>query len=201
MRGNVIAVTVLNGPHFEHKLAFLSPIDWLNQNRQFPGDPNGTLNQRTAYVVFNEVVSRCDALADLHGGDIGEDLDSMMIYGSGGGEEVEKMSLDMARCFDAEYVSKLPETVSGLSMTVQAKYRIPCVTSEAGAPYPLRERHIMFHYDGVMNILKYFKVIPGEPVIVDPVKNPMGYRYKFEHGGGYGAGSTRAGHKSRRERR
>lgn len=183
MSGNVIAVTVLNGPHFEHKSAFLSPIDRLNQNRQFPGDPEGTLSQRTAYVVFNEVVSRCDALADLHGGDIGEDIDSMMIYGSGGGEEVEKMALDMARCFDTEYVSKLPETVSGLTMTAQAKYGIPCVTSEAGAPYPVRERHILFHYDGVMNILKYFKVLPGDPKLVDPVKNPKGYRYKSEHGG------------------
>lgn len=183
MDGNVIAVTVLNGPHFEHKSAFLSPIDRLNQNRQFPGNPDGTLSQRTAYVVFNDVVSRCDALADLHGGDIGEDIDSMMIYGSGGGEEVERMALDMARCFDTEYVSKLPETVSGLSMTAQAKYGIPCVTSEAGAPYPVRERHIRFHYDGVMNLLKYFKVIQGEPVLVDPVKNPKGYRFKAEYGG------------------
>ncbi len=149
MSGNVIAVTVLNGPHFEHRSAFLSPIDQLNQNRQFPGDPEGTLSKRTAYVVFQEVISRCDALADLHGGDIGEDIDSMVIAGGGGGEDVERMAIDMARCFPTEYVSQLPASVSGLTMTAQKEYGIPCVTSEAGTPYPVRERHIQFHYEGV----------------------------------------------------
>ncbi len=183
MSGNVIAVTVLNGPHFEHRTAFLSPIDMVNQNRQFPGSPDGTLSQRTAYMVFKEVVSRCDALADLHGGDIGEDIDSMMIVGSGGGEEVEKVALDMAKCFDTDYVSLLPSGMTGLTLSAQSKYGIPCVTSEAGAPYPVRERHIRFHYDGVMNILKYFNVLEGEPAMVDPVINPRSIIFKAEHGG------------------
>lgn len=183
MSGNVIAVTVLNGPHFEHKSAFMSPVDRLNQNRQFPGTPDGTLSQRTAYVVFQEIVSRCDALADLHGGDIGEDIDSMMIAGRGGGEEVEKMALDMAKCFDTDYISLLPESIKGLTLSAQTLYGIPCVTSEAGAPYPVRERHIRFHYDGVMNILKYFKILEGKPRMVDPVINPKSVSFKAEHGG------------------
>ena len=183
MTGSVIAVTVLNGPHFEHRSAFLSPIDQLNQNRQFPGTADGTLSQRTAYVVFNELVSKCDALADLHGGDIGEDIDNMVIAGRGGGEEVEKTAVDMASCFPTEYISQLPERVSGLTMTAQKEYGIPCVTSEAGTPYPVREEHIVFHYEGIMNILKYFKILPGEPVLAKPVVNPKGYRFKSEYGG------------------
>jgi predicted deacylase len=183
MTGNVIAVTVLNGPHFEHRSAFLSPIDQLNQNRQFPGDPDGTLSRRTAYVVFKEVVSRSDALVDLHGGDIGEDIDSMVIAGSGGGEEVDAMALDMARCFPTEYISRLPETVSGLSMIAQKEYGIPCVTSEAGTPYPVRERHIQFHYYGIMNVLKYFGVLLGAPVLVEAEISPKGYRCKANNGG------------------
>ena len=183
MSGNVIAVTVLNGPHFEHRSAFLSPIDQLNQNRQFPGDPDGTLSKRTAYVVFQEVASRCDGLVDLHGGDIGEDIDSMVIAGGGGGEDVEKMAIDMARCFPTEYISQLPASVSGLTMTAQKEYGIPCVTSEAGTPYPVRERHIQFHYEGVLNILKYFKVLPGEPTLAEAAINPKGYRFKASNAG------------------
>lgn len=183
MSGNVIAVTVLNGPHFEHRSAFLSPIDQLNQNRQFPGEPDGTLSKRTAYVVFQEVASRCDGLVDLHGGDIGEDIDSMVIAGGGGGEDVEKMAIDMARCFPTEYISQLPDSVSGLTMTAQKEYGIPSVTSEAGTPYPVRERHIQFHYEGVMNILKYFKVLSGEPTLADAAINPKGYRFKASNAG------------------
>ena len=183
MSGSIVAVTVLNGPHFEHRSAFLSPIDQLNQNRQFPGIADGTLSQRTAYVVFNELVSKCDALADLHGGDIGEDIDCMVIAGKGGGQDVEKAAVDMASCFPTEYISQLPERVSGLTMTAQKEYGIPCVTSEAGTPYPVREEHILFHYEGVMNILKYFKILPGEPKLSKPVINPKGHRFKTEHAG------------------
>jgi predicted deacylase len=183
MSGSVVAVTVLNGPHFEHRTAFLSPIDQLNQNRQFPGDPNGTLSQRTAYVVFEELVSKCNALADLHGGDIGEDIDSMVIAGGGGGEEVEKMAVDMARCFPTEYIQKFPENLSGLSMSAQRLYGIPCVTSEAGTPYPVRKRHVNFHFEGIMNILKYFRVIPGELKLVDAVINPKTHRFNASYGG------------------
>jgi hypothetical protein len=181
--GNVIAITVLNGPQFEHRSAFLSPLDQQNQNRQFPGDPEGPLSKRTAYVVFQEIVSRCDALADLHGGDIGEDIDSMVIAGSGGGEAVERMAIDMARCFPTEFISKLPESVNGLTMTAQKQYGIPCVTSEAGTPYPVRERHIQFHYEGIMNILRYFDVLPGEPVLADAAISPKGYRFKASNAG------------------
>jgi predicted deacylase len=183
MSGNVIAITVLNGPHFEHRSAFLSPIDQLNQNRQFPGDPDGTLSRRTAYIAFNEVVSNCDALADLHGGDIGEDIDCMVIAGTGGGETVDAAALDMARCFPTEYISKLPETITGLSMVAQKEYGIPCVTSEAGTPYPIRERHIQFHYDGIINILKYFGVLPGDPILADAAISPKGYRYRAKNSG------------------
>ncbi|GAG83521.1 unnamed protein product, partial [marine sediment metagenome] len=91
MSGNVIAVTVLNGPHFEYRSRDLSPVDQLNQNRQFPGDPKGTLSKRTAHVVSKEVISKCDAMADLHAGDIGEDADAWVIAGKGGGDENEKM--------------------------------------------------------------------------------------------------------------
>ena len=182
MSGSVVAVTVLNGPHFEHRSAFLSPIDQLNQNRQFPGKRDGTLSQRTAFIVFEELVSKCDALADLHGGDIGEDIDDMVIAGGGGGEEAEKMAMDMARCFPTEYVQRLPDA-QGLSMTAQKVYGIPCVTSEAGTPYPVRERHIRFHYEGVMNILRYFGVLPGEAVLADAVVEPVTYRFNAGHGG------------------
>jgi predicted deacylase len=183
MSGNVIAVTVLNGPHFEHRSNALSPVDQLNQNRQFPGDPEGTLSRRTAHVVFKEVVSKCDALADLHGGDIGEDIDAHVIAGTGSGDENEKMSLDMARCFPTEFITKQSEKVIGQAMNAQRLYGIPSITTESGTPYPVRERQIRFQYEGIMNILKYFKVLPGEPMLADAVIAPKSYSFKASNAG------------------
>ena len=183
MKGRLIAVPVLNGPQFEHRTAFLSPFDQLNQNRVFPGDPDGTLSHRAAYVVFSEVVSQCDALVDCHGGDITEDIDDMVLAGKGDDEQVNKMAVDMASCFPTKYITLFPVQESGLSMSAQKRYGIPCVTSEAGTPHNVRERHVEFHYEGIMNILKYFGIIEGEPEMVEPAVNPKRYRYKAEQGG------------------
>jgi predicted deacylase len=183
MTGSVLAIPVLNGPQFEHRSAFLSPFDQLNQNRQFPGDQEGTLSQRTAYVVFNEVVSKCDALVDCHGGDITEDIECMVIAGQGDDEDVNQVAEEMASCFPTKYITKLPRTIKGLTLTAQDIYGIPCVTSEAGVPYPVRERHVKFHYEGIMNILKYHKIIEGKPNMVKPVVNPQRFSFKANQGG------------------
>jgi len=182
MRGAVLAVPVVNGPQFEHRSAFLSPFDRLNQNRVFPGNPEGTLSRRAAHVVFSEVVSRCDALLDNHGGDITEDIDDMVIARQGDDEEVNRVARDMAACYPTRYIS-LMERGGGLTMTAMDEYGIPCVTSEAGTPYPVRERHVRFHYEGIMNNLRYFGILEGEPEMVKPLVNPKRYRFTAKRGG------------------
>ncbi len=183
MTGAVLAVPVVNGPQFEHRSAFLSPFDQLNQNRVFPGNPEGTLSQRTAHILFTEVVSKADALIDCHGGDITEDIDDMVIAGQGEDDDVNRAAFDMARCFPTTYVTTLPKGVSGLTITAQGLYGIPCVTSEAGTPHNVRERHVRFHYEGVNNILKYFGILEGEPEMVEPAESPKRYRMTAAQGG------------------
>lgn len=183
MKGAVLAVPVVNGPQFEHRSAFLSPFDQLNQNRTFPGSPEGTLSQRTAHVLFSEVVSKCDALIDCHGGDITEDIECMVLAGKGDDENVNRLAVDMASCFDTRQVSLFPVRDTGLTMSAQKRFGIPCVTSEAGTPYPVRERHVRFHYDGIMNNLRYFGILEGEPKLSNPVLNPRTYRFTAEEGG------------------
>ena len=182
MKGAVLAVPVVNGPQFEHRSAFLSPFDQLNQNRVFPGNPEGTLSRRAAHVVFSEVVSKCDALLDNHGGDITEDIDDMVIARQGEDEEVNRVARDMAACYPTKYIS-LMERGGGLTMTAMDEYGIPCVTSEAGTPFPVRERHVRFHYEGIMNNLRYFGILDGEPEMVKPLVNPKRYRFTAERGG------------------
>lgn len=184
MTGAVIAVPVLNGPQFEHRSAFLSPFDQLNQNRQFPGDPEGLLSQRTAYVVFSEVVSQADALCDAHGGDITEDLDDFVIARQSDDEELNRIAIEMARCFPGKMISaRKAGGIVGSSGVAQDKYKIPCITPEAGCPYPVRERHVQFHYKGIKNLLKYMGIIEGTPKLYDPPINPEGYRPRAKKGG------------------
>jgi predicted deacylase len=53
---------------------YYTPADGRNLNRMFPGRAEGTLSERTAHVVFTQVMQRADAYVDLHGGDANEAL-------------------------------------------------------------------------------------------------------------------------------
>jgi predicted deacylase len=183
MSGAVLVVPVVNGPQFEHRSAFLSPFDQMNQNRQFPGDIDGTLSKRTAFIVFNEVVSKADALCDCHGGDITEDLDCFVIARVGDDEELNKKSLEMSRCFPGRVIMARKESNPGTTGNAQDVYKIPCITPEAGTPYPIRERHIKFHYEGIQNLLRYLRIIEGKPEMSNAVVNPQGYQAKAKMGG------------------
>ena len=186
MSGAVIAVPVVNGPQFEHRTAALSPFDQLNQNRQFPGNPEGTLSQRTAHIVLTRILSKADALCDCHGGDISEDIAEYAIATQTGNEELNRISIEMAKCFpgkvtlfsNARYVA-LP----GTTCIAQDVYKIPCVTAESSVPYPVRELDIKYHYEGIQNIMKYLGILAGKPTMYDTVVNPETYRPAAKHGG------------------
>lgn len=45
-----------------------SPIDEVNLNRAFPGDPNGTVTQQIAYWIESTLLPKADFIADLHSG-------------------------------------------------------------------------------------------------------------------------------------
>jgi predicted deacylase len=183
MKGAVLAVPIVNGPQFEHRSAFLSPFDQLNQNRQFPGDPEGTLSKRTAHVVFSKIASKADALCDCHGGDITEDLDCYVIARVGEDEELNRKALEMARCFPGKVIVSKSGGTPGTTGEAQDLYKIPCITPEAGTPYPVRERHIKFHYDGIQNLLKLLGIIKGEPKTFDAKVNPKEYHAIAKRGG------------------
>jgi predicted deacylase len=46
----------------------VSPIDDLNMNRIFPGDPDGTVTRQIAYYIDSELIPLADFVMDLHSG-------------------------------------------------------------------------------------------------------------------------------------
>lgn len=68
--GTVIAVPVANPPAFDHR-SYMSPAAYdalnPNMNRTWPGDPDGSLQQRAVTRLW-ELVEGVDAVVDLHSG-------------------------------------------------------------------------------------------------------------------------------------
>ena len=65
--GQVIMVPALNLPAVLNN-SRCSPIDGKNMNRIFPGNRRGTITEKIASYVYDELVQRADAVVDLHAG-------------------------------------------------------------------------------------------------------------------------------------
>ena len=57
MSGTVILVLTAHKQSFLMRTVYYNPVDWQNLNRMFPGDPNGTMTQRIAYAITNQVIN------------------------------------------------------------------------------------------------------------------------------------------------
>lgn len=161
LKGTLIIVPVVNTEGFNARAAFNNPIDYVNQNRVFPGDPEGTMSRRVANALFKNFVSKADALIDSHGGDLTEDIYKYVIIGKTEEKNLSQKMLDMASCYDSLYTSV--SEIKGSTNQALDLYGIPCITPESGTPYPVREEEVAFHHDGIVNVMKYFGMLEGDP--------------------------------------
>src|SRR5919201_5866208 len=107
--GTVVLMPVLNLPAFRNRTPFVCPVDNINPNRIFPGDPTGSYSEQMVHALINEFVVHADAYIDLHGGDIPEALVPFVICRSEAGladskaREVAARSKEMALAFELPY--------------------------------------------------------------------------------------------------
>ena len=67
VRGRVIIMPMMNYPAFLAAQR-VSPIDQLNMNRVFPGQPKGSITQLIADYITSALLPMCDYVLDIHSG-------------------------------------------------------------------------------------------------------------------------------------
>ncbi|HZW58036.1 MAG TPA: succinylglutamate desuccinylase/aspartoacylase family protein [Nitrososphaerales archaeon] len=179
--GRLIVLPIINLPSFQQKAAFVNPLDNVNMNRIFPGDPKGTISRRIASKIFSELVLQSNYLIDLHGGDLTESIQSHVMVKLTGNDAIDSMSRKMAGAFEIPYLWELE--VSGIpdypgypkgTVTYEAPIRgIPAVTAEAGERGKLEERSVKVLYDGIVNVMRLLGMIPGEVTLPTPKKTVL----------------------------
>ena len=58
LSGTLILVHIANLPGFKKRIIYYNPYDWKNLNRVFPGNPQGSISERIAHVLKEEVIKR-----------------------------------------------------------------------------------------------------------------------------------------------
>ena len=162
LAGTVVLMPVLNLPAFWNRSMFVCPVDQVNPNRVFPGDPNGSYSEQMTHALVNEFVTHADAYLDLHGGDIPEALVPFSIC-RGGDEAVDERSRELAAVFGLPYllaVSRPIQPAKGSSSYVAAAERgVPAVLAEAGGVGQLQQDAVTLLTDGVRRVLAHLGMI------------------------------------------
>lgn len=160
--GQLTIVHPVNVPAFQAKLQYVGPYDGKNLNREYPGLATGTVTQRIAYTISSQLFTQADFYMDLHGGDIHESLTPFVIYSKLGDEAQTKLSLEASKALGVKYVCGSVSTNGTFGCA--ATMGVPGFLGEIGNCGLWSEAEVKQYVDGVSNVLRLLKVLPGEVV-------------------------------------
>ncbi|MDQ7909910.1 succinylglutamate desuccinylase/aspartoacylase family protein [Phytohabitans sp. ZYX-F-186] len=150
----------------------LSPADAKNLDHCFPGDPGGTPSQVLAHVLFEQLVSRCDAVLDLHcASQGGWNLLYSIVHAED--EATLAASAALAHAFGCALVlpvRKQPgrplgdEFGSALDGNLFVRAALggrPAAIVEFGGAGSIDEAQVSLGVAGVLNVLRHLDVLDG----------------------------------------
>ena len=187
LSGTAIFMPVLNLPAFRQRTPFVCPVDNVNPNRVFPGDPNGSYSEQMTHALINEFVAHADAYLDLHGGDIPEALVPFSIC-RGGDDEVDAKSKELALVFGLPYVLKVSRPVQAAkgsaSYVAAAERGVPSVLVEAGDVGQMQEEAVDMLFSGVHRVMQHLGMIEAAVPAASDVKVLTGFEWLYaKHAG------------------
>ena len=167
----------------------VSPIDNVNFNRAFPGDPEGTPTYQIAHYVDSVLLPLADYHLDLHsGGGSLVYLPLIAMLSSGDAARDAKARAAML-AFGARY-AQIWHTLTDRRFEAMAAMRRGCVTlnGEFGGGGALSVEGLRIAARGVDNLLAHVGILPpsaarqGEPTTLVEVRDRSYYVYATERG-------------------
>ena len=159
--GQIIIVHPVNTQGFVGRNAAIVPEDNKNILRVFPGDKNGTISEKIAYVISNELQAKADFYLDIHGGDIHEDLLPHIYYPGAADEKIVEASIKIAKCFNVPYYVK-SNTTNGTYTSAAIRKSIPSLLIERGGCGLCKEEDVKAYKNDIINVLAYLNILEHE---------------------------------------
>lgn len=169
MKGNVIAVPVVNRAGFELGERG-SRIDNKDISRLFPGKKNGSVSDQIAYVYYEEVIRQADVMVDFHAG-ARTAYERYVLFGAdkdpANPTDLEKMRHKLVVAFGVDQAAFFPPGTFGANLAKQAiEDANTCqITLEFGGGtgwFKNGEDNVRDAERGIWNIMKSMRIIEGE---------------------------------------
>jgi predicted deacylase len=175
LRGTLILVHIANMPSFKKRTLYFVPEDWKNLNRVFPGDREGTMSQRIAAVLNDEVIGRASAVIDMHCGDGCEALIPYTYWMISGHEDLDARTRELALAFGLPHIiiddtrghDLRTSKYCGNTALLRGKLAI---TTEAGYLGRTDEESVDLNVRGALSVMRHLGLLEGRP---EPVAEPV----------------------------
>ncbi|WP_198374585.1 succinylglutamate desuccinylase/aspartoacylase family protein [Neoroseomonas rubea] len=171
----------------------VSPIDDLNMNRIFPGDPDGTVTRQIAHYIDSELITRADLVIDLHSGGSSLNYIPTALAKQSADPALYAKQLAALRAFGAPYtyIQGGAQGQGGdqtLGSGADRRGRISLGT-ELGGAGAVNTSGLAIAERGLRNLLVHLGIIGGEHWVEPPVetrfldvRGPEMYVYAPENG-------------------
>lgn len=176
LSGSVVGIPIVNLPGFQQGSRYLP--DRRDLNRHFPGRPNGSLADRIAHSLFENIIRHCDMLVDIHTGSLKR-------------TNLPQLRADMNNSTVAEFtrgfdrMAVVHSTGSpGMLRTAAVNAGIRAVTLEAGESHRIQEHQIDAGVNSLTSLMEKQGMISRMFVWGDP--QPVYYNsawVRANHGG------------------
>lgn len=168
LTGTIVIVHVTNPVSFFGRGVYYTPTDGRNLNRMFPGRADGSLSERTAHVVFTEVIRRADAYLDLHCGDANEALRPYVATRVSGDSAYDARVRALAIATGLELLLETPvptpvPTPPGTTTMTAAVNRIPGFTIEWGMLGRTDDASVNGQLQAVLGVARGMGMLRGRP--------------------------------------
>lgn len=174
MRGAVILVHIANLPAFTGRTIYLGPNDLKNLNRSFPGNPSGTVTERIAHALTEQVIKQSDYLIDIHAGDANESLrpSYSAYYAEAGGAALIAESKRLADAFGLATIVKFPGKLEQARNVIYTSAQavslgVPAIDIESGELGLADPQYVHPIVTGVFSVLYELDILPGDPTPAD----------------------------------
>ncbi len=176
LSGRVVGIPIVNLPGFQQGSRYLP--DRRDLNRHFPGSPDGSLADRIAHSLFENVIQHCNMLVDIHTGSLKR-------------TNLPQLRADMNNPQVAEFTRGFDRMAvvhstgaPGMLRTAAVAAGIRTVTLEAGESHRIQQRQISAGVNSLTSLMERQGMISRMFVWGDP--EPVYYDsdwIRANHGG------------------
>lgn len=160
VQGRLIALPALNAPAVEAGCR-VSPLDGLNMNRTFPGDPIGSITQQISAFVSDTLLSIGDAFLDLHSGGSSLWITPSAIIEPSGDPALDARNGAAVEAFGAPMTVVLDNMGdSRTAMATASRAGLVAVGTEMGGGGAVSPESMAICRRGLRNVLVHLGVLP-----------------------------------------